>query len=65
MDNTPDALKKYDYYDVVGDFYRVHSYDEDYNELTGLLDPPPRPLKEPYPLSFWATANRPPPRVHT
>ena len=25
----------------------------------------PRPLKEPYPLSFWATANRPPPRVHT
>lgn len=38
VDNTPDALKKYDYYDVVGDFYRVHSYDEDYNELTGLLD---------------------------
>lgn len=38
VDNTPPALKQYDYYEEVDGYYRVHSYGDDGGEQTGLLD---------------------------
>lgn len=38
VDNTPAALKQYDYFEEVDGCYRVHQYDKNWNEQVGLLD---------------------------